>query len=425
MKFTLASLAAALIGAVQVVAQNTTDPVLTAADVWVYGLAPLSILETRQAFLLNAGLGTNQIVHQAVLSTADNRFVVKPNADTVYSIAFYDLSLGPVKLHLPNVTDRYFVAALYDANSNNFANPRRGGNYTLYSQRDAPALRNRTSYDIVSPTDDIWQIGRIYVKNSTDADYAIVRRYQANFTVVAAPPKTVELPPVFRNASDTVNAYYRLNNAVTNFSNITKYTSIGLSLLRPFRPLANTSIYTLGQARANATILASALRFLRPVNNGWVLPQSDLIGNFGRDYAVRSLIAQQALGALTSDQAIYPLYTGQRLVADISTTWSFFFADGAPPTDSLGFWSLTAYDADSFFVKNDINRYKLGSSDNLTKNTNGSFTITASVAPPNTTDLRRNWLPIAPGVFQILLRAYLPRNSTSNGTWAYPVVTRN
>lgn len=48
------------------------------------------------------------------LSTADFQDVVRPNVDTLYSLAILDLSAGDLVIEVPNITDRYWVFPFYD-----------------------------------------------------------------------------------------------------------------------------------------------------------------------------------------------------------------------------------------------------------------------------------------------------------------------
>ncbi len=49
--------------------------------------------------------------------------VVSPNADTLYSMAWLDLSKEPIVLDLPDVGTRYYLMQMMDAWSNVFASP--------------------------------------------------------------------------------------------------------------------------------------------------------------------------------------------------------------------------------------------------------------------------------------------------------------
>ena len=65
--------------------------------------------------------GINTVWHGPPTSEA-SRNVVRPSPDIIYSICAFDLSEGPVVLHVPWPEDgSYASVSFYDANTNNFA----------------------------------------------------------------------------------------------------------------------------------------------------------------------------------------------------------------------------------------------------------------------------------------------------------------
>ena len=61
-----------------------------------------------------------------------------------------------------------------------------------------------------------------------------------------------------------------------------------------------------------------------------------------------------------------------------------------PPVNA--FWSITMYDADSFFVANPIDRYAIGSWMPLKSNADGSLDLYIQSESPGK-DKEANWLP--------------------------------
>jgi hypothetical protein len=89
-----------------------------------------------------------------------------------------------------------------------------------------------------------------------------------------------------------------------------------------------------------------------------------------------------------------------------------------------GFWSLTMYDANYFFVSNPINRYSISARQSLKTNSDGSTDLYIQKDSPGP-DLESNWLPAPSGKFILMLRAYRPNeNSPSilDGSWTIPPV---
>jgi hypothetical protein len=72
-------------------------------------------------------------------------------------------------------------------------------------------------------------------------------------------------------------------------------------------------------------------------------------------------------------------------------------------------------------VRNSINRYKIGSADNLQTGSDGSTTILIQADPPGK-DEESNWLPAPSGPFYMLLRMYLPKIEVLNGQYEIPGV---
>jgi hypothetical protein len=88
-----------------------------------------------------------------------------------------------------------------------------------------------------------------------------------------------------------------------------------------------------------------------------------------------------------------------------------------------GFWSLSLYDAQHFFVPNQANRYSLGTKNKTLKyNPDGSLTLHVQADPPPEA-LRDNWLPAPKGAdFSLYMRAYWPMAPIADGSWTPPAV---
>jgi hypothetical protein len=96
-----------------------------------------------------------------------------------------------------------------------------------------------------------------------------------------------------------------------------------------------------------------------------------------------------------------------------------FPKDQTPPVN--GFWSLTMYDAQYFFVANPLNRYTVSPRNNLKANADGSVDLLIQHESPSP-DRESNWLPAPKGDFVLMLRLYWPKEAVIDGTWAPPAV---
>jgi len=93
-----------------------------------------------------------------------------------------------------------------------------------------------------------------------------------------------------------------------------------------------------------------------------------------------------------------------------------------PPANA--FWSITMYDANYFFVPNDINRYTVSSRSKFVPNANGSVDLYAQADSPGRAT-EANWLPAPKAQFILMLRLYWPKESPPSiidGTWTPPAV---
>ena len=79
-----------------------------------------------------------------------------------------------------------------------------------------------------------------------------------------------------------------------------------------------------------------------------------------------------------------------------------------PPVD--GFWSLTMYDANYFFVPNAINRYTVSQRNKFKTNADGSVDLYIQNEPPSK-DKEQNWLPAPKDKFVLMMRLYWPKES--------------
>nr|POE82463.1 hypothetical protein CFP56_67633 [Quercus suber] len=455
-------------------AQNATTFAL------IYG-SPLLAFD-KLSSLLVPGVGTNTIFHLRTLSTASNQAVVKPNVDTLYSVAIFDLSHGNVEISIPDIpSSQAALFSYYDPYGNNFANTGTGnidaaGTYLL-----RPRVSN-TTYGVqaVNGTDDAEYVAHIdapgtygillvrWLVNATNLD--AVHDYQDMMKVESVPnngsnaqaPNLASLP----TADSSVSAPMNTLNLLAAFApyNNPEDLSTRASLAET---LSQAGIHgtnyttppgvnlTLASMRAQQSAIDAAEDLALPLNNGWIQLSPPATGDFGNNYAFRAAIAASGFLMLRAPNAVYPSWTNTSLTstssqatglgssllslpADESLLYTF---SGKPPLmGNTGFWSLTAYGPDNFLVPNNRSVYALGDRSNLTyasgapvygpeasADADGQFQILvqpADVAPP--ANWTSNWLPSPSGGGNVtlLLRWYGAEQPLLDGTYEYPVVTR-
>lgn len=395
----------------------------------------------------------NQLGHFRSFPDHTLTAIVKPNVDTYYSIAWFDLEKEPQVLSMP-ATERYYLLPFYDAYSNIFASPgtRTTGTDALNLLIAGPTWKGVTPVGmtlIQSPTQMTWLLGRIQV-NSAEDGATTVKAIQDSMRLVPlsefgnenyTPPTGVvktenqNIVPVKTIREMDVKTYLnRLSElmvknppSAADAPMLEKMAKIGLVPGKPFEISTDNFILKTKLSKLpNFIHEKMETRRAEPdkslLNNGWMMVTED-IGTYGTDYLRRAYIDFIGLGALTSDDAVYPNCSfdkeGNRLDASINYTMHFE-ANQIPPVNA--FWSLTAYNEDEFLVKNELNRFALGDRDDLKFNADGSLDIFIQSEKPSE-DRLQNWLPIpSDGPFYLTLRLYRPKQIVMDGKWEIPYV---
>ena len=164
-----------------------------AAEAYVYGY-PLVTMEMTRRVMTNvekpagsrAPMG--QFVRLREYPTAAYRDVTAPNADTLYTTAWFDLSKEPWIVSVPDMKGRYFLLPMLDGWTDVFQVP---GKRTTGTKAQTFAItgpgwsgelpKGVTEYK--SPTGLVWLLGRIY-STGTPQDYKEVHALQDKITAV-------------------------------------------------------------------------------------------------------------------------------------------------------------------------------------------------------------------------------------------------
>jgi hypothetical protein len=155
--------------------------------------------------------------------------------------------------------------------------------------------------------------------------------------------------------------------------------------------------------------------------NGWLF--DSVTGVYGTDYLNRALVTAIGLGANRVQDAVYPTSLRDANDNDYSgaNKYIIHFPKGQLPP-AQGFWSVTMYDANYFFVANPLNRYSISARQNLKANADGSVDLYIQNQSPGA-DKESNWLPAPTGKFVLMMRLYWPSEkapSIIDGTWKPP-----
>ena len=149
------------------------------------------------------------------------------------------------------------------------------------------------------------------------------------------------------------------------------------------------------------------------------------LGRYETDYRTRAFVAYMGLGALTSDNAVYPsaFVDGEGKVLDGAGKYVIHFEKGGLPTSRAGVWSISPY-RENFYVQNSIERYGILSSMPLEYNQDGSLDVYVQAKSPGA-DREANWLPCPPsGPFNLTIRVCQPDKDILDGRYKLQPVKR-
>jgi hypothetical protein len=435
---------------------SADDAVKIGVEAYVYGY-PLVLMDATRRVTTAVPKSdgkkapVNQFVHAREFPDYTFTDVVSPNADTLYSFAWLDLTEEPMVLSVPDVGQRYYVMQMVDAWTNVFASP---GSRTTGNRKGAFAIVGHDGRGncpggkmIRSPTSMVWLIGRTQT-NGKD-DYAAVHAIQEQYKltplsgkaytppdhVPVTAPIDVKTPPVEQVARmDATRFFRRLNGlmkdnpaALADAGAMKRFAAVGVAPGKLFDLKRLDPVVANGLERSVAAgqekIADEAKKPHGRMVNGWqVLP--DNTAKFGTDYNWRAVVAVIGLGANLPQDAIYPHATvdaqGQPLTG--ANRYVIRFPKGElPPVNA--FWSITMYNAKQAFIRNPIDRYAIGDRDNLQFNADGSLTLYIQHDSPGE-NKESNWLPAPADSFNVFMRLYWPKKEVVDGTWKIPPVER-
>lgn len=366
----------------------------------------------------------NQFTHTHRRLGPEDREVVSPNNDTVYSNAWLDLTQGPVLIETPDMGERYWTLGFLDAWTNPFAyvGRRTTGNRRQRTLVHGPGWRGGRPEGvdnvIAAPGNDVWIIGRILVSDATE-DLEHVRGLQLQIRVRR-----------LDGADAAMRVDTRLDGRATDVPPAALYRAVvDEALARNPVPQGEDLRWPVSEealARELPRVYAELREQVQPhtLGGGWALPVA-VGSHWGKELLTRARVARNLIGALGVEEAMYPTAEvdadGEPLHG--SNAYELRFAPGAGPQVDA-FWSLTLYRrSDCLLVANPINRYSIGDrTPGLRYEPDGSLAIRLQADDPGP---GVNWLPTPKGeLFYVVLRLYQPRAAHLEYRYAYPPVRR-
>jgi hypothetical protein len=444
-----------------VMSEAEATDIATEAYVYAY---PLVTMEYTRRGLTNVDVpeGTKapmgQFARMRQYPDASFHTVTAPNADTLYTQAWFNVSKEPWIVTVPDMGGRYYLLPMLDGWTNVFASP--GTRDTAGKAQTfaitGPGWRGTLPAGVTefkSPTAMVWLLGRIYCTGAPE-DYEDVHALQDQITAVPLSSFGKPYTPPPGQIDPSVDMKTAVRQQVNALS-ATAYFTLFASLLKKNPPTAHDAPMVaklaklgivpghdfdaaklpptvsaglakapkLGQDNIDAWredgVLAGDLNF----TNGW--RYTTKAGTYGTNYRQRAFVTAVGVGANLAEDAVYPTSEGPDVTQKYSGTTKYmmhFDKGQLPPV--RGFWSLTMYNRDYFFVDNPLNRYTLSPRDPLKTNPDGSTDLYIQADSPGA-DKESNWLPAPKDRFTLMLRLYWPNTtkpSILDGTWHIPPV---
>ena len=439
-----------------------TPPALTAdeaaaiaTEAYIYGYPLVTMEMTRRVMTNTAKVeGTHapmfNLCSLREYPTAAFKDVTAPNADTLYTTAWLDLGKEPWVLHVPDMGDRYYLFPMLSGWTDVFQVPGKrtgvkGGDFAITGPGWKGTLPAGVQ-EYKSPTNMVWIIGRVYC-TGTPEDYKAVHELQDKLALAPlsyfgkpfTPPAGkvdpgIDLKTPVRDQVNKLDAGAYFNLLATLMKDnppaeadapiVAKMAKIGLAPGKPFDlgkldPAIAREIQNAPKP-AFEKIMAEFKKV--PPVNGWAFTTK--AGVYGTDYLLRALITAIGLGANRPQDAIYPTTEADAdgKLYDGTNKYLIHFAKGQMPPVK-GFWSLTMYNAEFFFVDNPLNRYTLSERNKFNVNPDGSVDLYLQKDNPGP-EKEANWLPSPAGKFVLMFRFYWPEDAVINGTWKPPAVQK-
>jgi hypothetical protein len=278
---------------------------------------------------------------QRTLQTADDKKVIWPNADTLYTIVFVGISKSDLEITMPDFGDRFGVYLLDDVYGNNFAtigsvaNMTHGKFLVCYDQDNVGVFPGGIGGDyddwIAMPTPYGYINARIVTDNTTE-DLEIVHHLQDQMTWTEIPRNEPAVAPEL-DMQSFADSYFNPVNGTTAAEAVMRLTAAIAPSNEPelvedrmwvahtlenagikngiwTQPPGTNLTAAIASAKHSVQALLETPGYLENLSSGWTAYDARIIGDYHSYYQARYFIAIWGYLAVTSDQAIYPSYPG-------------------------------------------------------------------------------------------------------------------
>jgi hypothetical protein len=314
-------------------------------DAYIYGYSLVTMYMTRRVTTnvsapdgFHAPMG--QFANAREYPTAAFKDVTAPNADTLYSSAWLDLSKEPYILSLPDEGNRYFLTPMLSGWTDVFQVP---GTRTTGDKAQTYAITGPgwtgtlpagvTQYK--SPTNMVWILGRTYC-TGTPEDYNAVHALQDQYKLVPLSAYGKTYTPLPGKVDPSIDMKASVRDQVNGMDAATYFKRLA-TLMKDNPPAAEDAPIIARMAKIGIVpghdfdsskldpAVAQALQGVpKPAfekimaqmkeagtrESGWVFTTKT--GLYGTDYLQRAFITAIGLGANRPQDAVYPTSEADR-----------------------------------------------------------------------------------------------------------------
>ena len=419
-----------------------------AKEAFLYGYATVDNYNILYNYALNTHsleykAPLNRISHARNLASPEDKAIVAPNVDTLYSYVWLDLRAEPMVLSLPAFeSNRYVGLQLIDAYTYIIGyvtprtNGRQGGDFLIAGPDWDGAVPNGIKAVFRSPSQLALAFYRTQIFNSLELPRVHALQDQYRVTPLSgylgrpAPAMVPALQPVsgldVRKEPTSLQFFTILNWMLQYMPTLPEDQELRSRLARIGVMPAKNFVEAPGLQSALVDGMRDGLaemeaRTKRIRSSGELFGSRDHLKG---DHLTRATAAMIGIYGNAEEE-----YLGVGYHADAEGK-SFdgrsryrirFAAAEMPPVDA--FWSITVYGSDRLLYDNPLRRYKIGPSmlPGLQRDPDGGISLHVQHDSPGP-DRESNWLPVPAGSFGLTFRTYQPRSPIRNGEWRAPPV---
>lgn len=405
------------------------------ADAYIYLLGRVLVIRQEQMDLKDPGFAYNTIKYNP-LGSAD---FVNPNLDVAYLEAWFAVDENtPVLLEVPEVKGRYYTAQILDewaeviVNINERTFPSQPfGKFALVKPGSTAKIPEDAAR-IELHSSKAKMLARVELKGDPDGAVKLQKQFKVTTlgtpTIVKPPPV-----PIFGN-QDLIGAEI-FDDIDTRLASALDVSPNAAEMEQRVRVIAKY-VASSKEARAAVDKLLHekivpefqeyAMTKSAPYRDHWVGGAN--LGNYGKDYRLRSTANFAGIWANTWDEVMYFVATRDADEQPLNGSNSYvihFTADKLPSAVVNSYWSVILVGVPDYrVVPNPLNRFNLNSHSSLQSEADGSLKIAIGPNPVAGVP-ESNWLPSAADKpFSLTFRTYVPKDLVKRGEWSPPAVKK-